>query len=57
MNAVADGDLDIAIVILQLVDVDHRLALAADVDQRRFRADGDDGAFDGLALLDALRLR
>ena len=32
------------------------LALAADVDERHLRADRDDRALDGLALLDALRL-
>ena len=58
LNAVAHGDLDIAVVIFQLVDVDLRLALAADIDERRLpRRSSTIGAFDGLTLLDALRFR
>ena len=56
LNAVADGDLEIALGVLQFGDLDRRFALAADVDKRHLRADRDDRALDGLALLDALRL-
>ena len=52
----ADGDLEIALVVLQLVDLDRGFALAADVDKRHLRADRDDRAFDGLTPVDALRL-
>ena len=55
LNAVADGDLEIAVGVLQFVDVDRGFALAADVDERHLRADRDDRALDGLALLEALR--
>ena len=55
LNAVADRDLELAVVVLQLGDLDRRLALAADVDERDLRADRDDRALDGLAALDALR--
>ena len=56
LDAVADGDLESAVVVLQFGDLDHGLALAADVDERHLRADRDDRALDGLALLEALRL-
>ena len=56
LDAVADGDLERAVVVLQFVDLDRGLALAADVDERHLRADRDDRALDGLALLEALRL-
>ena len=46
----------VAVVVLQFGDLDRRLALAADVDERHLRPDRDDRALDGLALLDALRL-
>ena len=55
LDAVADGDLERAVVILQLGDFDRGLALAADVDERHLRADRDDRALDGLAPLEALR--
>ena len=50
LNAIADLDLERAVVVLQFVDVDFGFALAADVDERRFRANRDDGAVDGLPL-------
>ena len=56
LNAIADGDLEIAIGVLQFVDFDRGFALAADVDERHLVANRDDGALDGLALLEALRL-
>ena len=56
LNAVADGDLEIAVVVLQFGDLDRGFALAADVDERHLRADRDDRALDGLTLLEALRL-
>ena len=56
LDAVAGGDLEIAVGVLQFVDLDHGLALAADVDERHLRADRDDRALDGLTPLEALRL-
>ena len=56
LDAVAGSDLETAIGVLQFVDIDDRLALAADVDERHLRADRDDPALDGLPLLDAFRL-
>ncbi len=56
LDAVADRDLENAFVVLQFGDLDHGLALPADVDERHGRTDPDDRAFDRLALLDALRL-
>ena len=56
LDAVADRDLESAVVVLQLGDVDCGLALAADVDERDLRADRDDRALDGLPLLEAPRL-
>ena len=56
VDAIADRDFDDAVAVLQLGDVDDRLALAADVDKRHRRPDGHDGALDGLALLELLRL-
>src|SRR5687768_7971130 len=55
MNAISDGDLEIAIVILQFTDLDRGLALAANADQSNFGADRDDRTLDGLTFLDALR--
>ena len=43
-------------VVLQFVDLNRGFALAADVDERHFRANRDDRALEGLALLEALRL-
>ena len=48
-DAVADRRLERTVVVLQLGDVEHRFALAADVDQGHLVADADDGAFDRLA--------
>ena len=50
LDAVADGDFDIAVIVFQLGDLDRRFAFAADVDEGHLRADGDDSAFDGLPL-------
>jgi hypothetical protein len=55
VNAVADGDLQIALGVLQFVDFYRGFAFAADVDERHLRANRDDRALDGLALLEALR--
>ena len=57
LDAVADRHLEHAVGVLQLGDVDLRLALAADVDERHLRADRDDRAFDGLPSLEAPRLK
>jgi hypothetical protein len=45
-----------AVGVLQLGDLDLGFALAADVDERHLPADRDDGAFDGLAAPEPLRL-
>ena len=55
LDAVADRDLDIAIGVLQLLDLDLGFTLAADVHERHFGADRDDRALDGLTPLEALR--
>ena len=57
LDAVADSNLEHALGVLQLVDLDQRLALAADVDEHLFAADRDDRALDGLPPLEALRLK
>ena len=57
LDAVAGGDLEVALGIPQLADLDRGLAFAADVHERHRRADGHDGALDGLTLLEALRLQ
>ncbi len=54
VDPLADGDLEDAVLVLQLVELDDRLALAADVDERRVGADRDDRAFDGLPALETL---
>ena len=56
LNSVADRDLERAVGVLQLRDIDLRLALAADVDERHLRAERDDGALDGLATLESAGL-
>ncbi len=56
LNAVAGSDFEIAIGVLQFGDVDDGLALAADVDKRHLWTDRDDGALDGLTLLEVRRL-
>ena len=43
-------DFEDAVLVFQLADVEHGLALAAHVHERDFRADADNGAFDGLPL-------
>ena len=56
LDAVADRDLDVALVVLELLDVDLRLALAADADEGDLRPEPGDDALDGLAALEAARL-
>jgi hypothetical protein len=46
-----------SILIGELLDVDGRLALAADVDERHLRSDRDDRPFDRLPLVEPLRLQ
>src|SRR5204863_6101105 len=53
VDAVAHLDLDRAVLVFEFGDVDHRFALAADVDERALRIDRDDRAFDGFAPADA----
>ena len=48
LNAIADGRLDIAVLVLQLGNVNLRLALSADADQGHLRPDGNNGSLDGL---------
>ena len=48
MDAVANGNLQTALFVLQLADVDRGLAFAANVDEGDFSADRDDRALDGL---------
>src|SRR5688500_17745568 len=48
LDAVAGGDLENAVLILQFVDLDHGLAFAADIDESDLRADGDNLAVDRL---------
>ena len=49
-------DLDVAVLVLQLGNVDLRLALPSDADEGHFRTERDDGPLDGLALLESTRL-
>jgi hypothetical protein len=56
LDAVADRDLERPILVFQLVEFDRGLALAADVDERDLGANRDDGALDGLAILETLGL-
>src|SRR4029078_9116213 len=56
LDAVADRHLDVAVGVLQLSEVDLRLALAAYADERHLRAEGDDRAFDRLTALESDRL-
>ena len=56
LDAVADRDLDVALVVLQLLDVDLGLALAADADEGHLRPEAGDDALDGLAPLEPARL-
>ena len=55
-DAIADRELDVAIGVLQLGDIKLRLAFAADVDERHFRPDPDDGALDRLSAIELARL-
>jgi hypothetical protein len=57
LDTVADGDLERALLVLQLGNFDQGLALPADIDERNLRADRDDGALDGLAFPDMFRLK
>ena len=56
LDDVADLYVDVSVRIRQLLDVDGRLALSADVDERDVRPDGHDGPLDRLALLVGDRL-
>jgi hypothetical protein len=56
VNAVPDGDVQHALVVLQFGDVDDRLAFTAHVNESHFMTDPDEGALDGLAAFDALCL-
>ena len=56
LDAVADRDLQGAVVVFQLGEVDCGFALAADVHEGDVRPDRDNRAFDGLALLIVPRL-
>src|SRR5439155_21008092 len=55
LNAIANGDLERAVVVFQLGEVDRRLPLAADADERDLAANRHDRALERLALLDPLR--
>ena len=55
VNAIADGYLDVAVVVLELGKVDLRLALASDADESHVRTERDDGPFDFLAPLEPTR--
>ena len=54
-NPIANGDLENAPVIFQLVDGNRGFALAADVYKCDLRANRDNRPLDGLAFLNALR--
>jgi hypothetical protein len=56
LDAIADVDLDVAVLVFELGDVDLRFPLAAHVDKRHVRADGDDGPLDGLPFPEAFGL-
>ena len=56
LDAVADRHLDVAVLVLELGEVDLRLAFSSDADERHLRAEGDDDALDGLAPLKSTRL-
>ena len=56
LDPVADLDLDVPFGVLQVVDVDRRFALPADVHERDVGPDGDDPAGDRLPGLEGLRL-
>ena len=56
LDAVADGDLDHAVVTSQFVEFDDGFALAADVDKRHVGADRDNCAFNRFSPFEASRL-
>ena len=56
LDGVADGDFKHPLVVLQFGNLDHRLALTADVHEGGLVAEADDGALDRLALFNPLRL-
>ena len=56
LHALAHGDFDVAVGVLQFVELNRGFALPAHVDERHLRTDGDDGALDGLTFLDAFGL-
>ena len=56
LDAIADRHVDVAFVVLQLLEVDLGFALAADADEGHLRPESGDDAFDGLAALEAARL-
>ena len=55
-DAVADRNLDVPLLVLQLRDVDRRFTFSADVDERHLGANRDDPALDGLPLAQRFRL-
>jgi hypothetical protein len=55
LHAVADRHLDVSLVVFQFGELDRRLALAADVDERALGPDRDNRALDRLPGLEALR--
>ncbi len=56
LKAIAHRHLDVAVCILQLLDVDLGFALAAHIDEGHLRTEPDDGPFDGLAARELPRL-
>ena len=56
LNAIAHRDLEIAVVVFQLGDLDRGFALAADVDERSLGPNRDDRALECLPRLEPLRL-
>jgi len=56
VNTVANRCFQRAVVVFELVEVDDRFALAADVDERDVVTKADDRSFNGLALFVLLRL-
>src|SRR4029077_13105222 len=56
LDALPDRDLEPAVLVLQLGNLDRRLALAADVDEGDLGPDPDDQALDRLSPVEPLRL-
>jgi hypothetical protein len=56
LDAVAGRELDVALGVLQFLEVDLRLALAADVDEGHLRTERHNRALDGLAAVELLGL-